>query len=64
MRFYGTCYKASNWIHVGHAQGRGKLDRYSEFNQPVKSIWLKPLRPDFRRRLKGAGGRPPTLRRP
>jgi hypothetical protein len=54
-RFCGTCYKASNWIHVGHTQGRGKLDRYSEFNQPVKSIWLKPLRPDFRRQLKGAG---------
>lgn len=53
-RFHGTCYKASNWIHVGYTQGRGKLDRYSEFNQPVKSIWLKPLMPDFRRRLKGA----------
>jgi len=51
-RFHGTCYKASNWIHVGNTQGRGKLDRYSKFGKPVKSIWLKPLRADFRRCLK------------
>ncbi len=51
-RFRGTCYKASNWINVGNTQGRGKLDRYSEFREPVKSIWLKPLRADFRRWLK------------
>jgi hypothetical protein len=51
-RFHGTCYKASNWINVGNTQGRGKLDRYSQFREPVKSIWLKPLLADFRGHLK------------
>jgi Domain of unknown function (DUF4338) len=51
-RFHGTCYKASNWLHVGDTKGRGKLDRYSTFSEPVKSIWLRPLSPDFRQRLK------------
>lgn len=51
-RFHGTCYKATNWLHVGDTKGRGKLDRYSTFSEPVKSIWLRPLSADFRRRLK------------
>lgn len=55
-RFHGTCYKASNWIEVGNTQGRGKLDRYCKFGEPVKSIWLKPLLADFRRRLKEPAG--------
>lgn len=54
-RFHGTCYKASNWINVGNTQGRGKLDRFTKRNQPVKSIWLQPLAVDFRRRLKRNG---------
>jgi len=51
-RFHGTCYKASNWINVGNTQGRGKLDRYCEFRESVKSIWLKPLQAQFRLCLK------------
>ena len=51
-RFLGTCYRASNWVHVGDTQGRGKLDRYNAYREPVKSIWLKPLCADFRRCLK------------
>lgn len=50
-RFYGTCYKAANWICVGDTQGRGKLDVKNEYKLPVKSIWLHPLRRDFRRWL-------------
>ena len=50
-RFRGTCYQASNWVNVGHTQGRGKLDLYNEYGQTVKSIWLKPLRADFCERL-------------
>jgi Druantia protein DruA len=50
-RFLGTCYKAANWIYVGDTKGRGKLDRYNEYKLPVKSVWLYPLRKDFRRRL-------------
>ncbi len=55
-RFRGTCYKASNWINVGNSQGRGKLDRYAKFGQPVKSIWLLPLMRAFRCRLRGQDG--------
>jgi hypothetical protein len=44
-RFRGTCYLAANWIHVGHTQGRGKLDRQK---LPVKDILLFPLTKNFR----------------
>lgn len=47
-RFRGTCYKAGNWIKVGVTQGRGRMDRFSKKDQPIKSIWLMPLRRDFR----------------
>ena len=51
-RFAGTCYRAANWIKVGATQGRGKLDTRKERALPVKDIWLKPLRRDWRRILK------------
>jgi len=47
-RFKGTCYLAANWIHVGHTQGRGKLDRYARRQEPVKEIFLFPLTKNFR----------------
>lgn len=50
-RFRGTCYRASNWVHVGETQGRGKLDRHHRHSLPVKAVFLYPLRRDFRRRL-------------
>lgn len=52
-KFRGICYKAANWINVGYTKGRGKLDTHKRYAEPVKSIWLKPLAPDFRRRLRG-----------
>jgi len=54
-KFRGTSYKASNWLNVGLTKGRGKLDRYNKWDQPVKSIWLRPLTADFRQRLRGPG---------
>ena len=51
-KFLGTCYKAANWINVGITKGRGKLDVHKRCAAPVKSIWLKPLIPDFRRHLR------------
>ncbi len=33
---------------VGKTQGRGKLDRHHEFARPVKDIYLKPLRHDWK----------------
>lgn len=50
-KFAGTCYKAANWINVGKTQGRGKLDVKSEYALPIKSIWLYPLTPSFRKKL-------------
>lgn len=50
-RFAGTCYKAANWKYLGDTQGRGKLDTLHRHDQPIKSIWIYPLRHDFRTHL-------------
>lgn len=47
-RFRGTCYDAANWRYVGDTQGRGKLDRYSKAELPVKKIYVLPLVEEFR----------------
>jgi len=47
-RFAGTCYKAANWVCTGDTKGRGKLDVRYERKVPIKSIWLYPLRKDFK----------------
>ena len=47
----GTCYKAGNWTLVGMTQGRGRHDRFHANAASVKSIWLMPLRRDFRNLL-------------
>jgi hypothetical protein len=55
-RFEGRCYGAANWICLGHTQGRGKKGAHPVGDQtplPVKQVWVKPLRPDFRRQLRG-----------
>lgn len=46
--FYGTCYKAANWIYVGQTKGRGKLDVHNKFALPKKDIFLYPLTPKAR----------------
>lgn len=51
QRFEGTSYKAAGWACVGETQGRGKLDVHKEYKLPKKSVWLKPLEKDFRKRL-------------
>jgi len=50
-RFAGACYRAANWLYLGDTQGRGKLDTHHRRGAPVKSIWVYPLVPDYRRRL-------------
>lgn len=54
-RFQGTCYKASNWMYAGLTKGRGKYDRYNRANQPIKAVYLYPLRKNFREALHAAG---------
>lgn len=47
-RFAGTCYRAANWIFLGHTRGRGKLDRTNSCTLPIKSVWVFPLSNEFR----------------
>ena len=48
QRFAGTAYAAANWICVGQTLGRGRNDRNHTQAAPIKTIWLRPLRADFR----------------
>lgn len=53
-RYKGTCYRAANWIEVGETAGRGRMDRHTRADQPIKTCLVYPLVKDYRRRL-GAG---------
>ena len=59
-RFFGTSYRAAGWLCLGETTGRGKYDRHRRrtHRQPERFIFLRPLRPDFRRIL--AAPLPPT----
>ena len=50
-RFYGTCYKAANWICLGHTKGIGRLGIANNPQLPIKSIWVYPLVKNFRKEL-------------
>lgn len=50
-RFVGTCYAAANWLCVGQTCGRGRNDRYTRRAEALKSVWVRPLRRDFREQL-------------
>jgi hypothetical protein len=50
-RFAGHCYAAANWQCVGQSLGRGRNDRYNQQAQPIKTVWVYPLRPDVRELL-------------
>ena len=53
-RYAGTCYKASNWIHVGVTTGRGRMDRHhNRHGQSPKDIYVYPLTSRFREELRG-----------
>ena len=47
-RFRGTCYRAANWILLGHTTGRGKDDQTNKPNRPIKQVFGLPLTPRFR----------------
>jgi len=47
-RFTGRCYAAAHWQCVGETCGRGRNGRFHIASLPVKTVWLYPLRPDFR----------------
>ena len=52
-RYAGTCYKAAGWIELGATAGFGRHgdDYYVAHDRP-KRLWLRPLTPDARERLR------------
>jgi len=50
-RFVGTCYRAAGWVPVGATTGRGRNAPSLAPQGPVKEVYLRPLRADFRTRL-------------
>jgi hypothetical protein len=55
-RFRGTCYRAANWVGVGRTTGRGKDDQTHRPNRPLKEVFVYPLVPRFRERLRTGAG--------
>jgi len=45
-RFKGTCYRAANWQHIGTTKGRGRQDQTHAVSEPIKDIYVYPLRAD------------------
>jgi len=50
-RFRGTCYRAANWILLGHTTGRGKDSQSKRPNRSIKEVLGYPLTQDFRQLL-------------
>ena len=58
-RFWGTCHLASNWTPVGRTRGFARHnERYVDAHDSRKEMYMRPLRPDARRRLADAADRP------
>lgn len=55
-RYRGTCYRAANWIYVGQTQGRGRMDRHTQYLSTVRAIYVYPLEREFRQILRGEIG--------
>ena len=49
--YSGTCYRAANWIEIGHTKGRGRQDRYCQSALSRKAIYVYPLEREFRKHL-------------
>ncbi len=56
-RFYGGCYRATNFIVLGETSGRGRMDRgHQRHGAEVKTLMVYPLVKDAVRRLREAHG--------
>mgnify|MGYP001044552032 FL=1 len=56
-RFYGGCYRASNFIILGETSGRGRMDRHNQrHGAAVKTVMVYPLVKDALGRLRGQQG--------
>ncbi len=49
--FRGTCYRAANWLLLGHTTGRGHNDLMHQPNRPVKQVLVYPVHRRFRQLL-------------
>ena len=47
-RYKGTCYKASNWLHIGHSQGSTKQGKGYRYHGNRKEIYLYVIESEFR----------------
>jgi SRSO17 transposase len=47
--FEGTCYRASNWLHIGHTYGSSKQGKGYRYHGNAKEIYLYVIEPEFRR---------------
>ncbi len=52
-RFRGTCYRASNWIHLGQTAGRSKRGNAYLHGGSAKALFVYPLHRKARERLGG-----------
>lgn len=50
-RFSGRAYQAAGWLRVGQTTGRTRQDRQRTLQAPIKSVWVRPLHPQFRKLL-------------
>jgi len=50
-RFFGTSYKAANWVYVGKTVGRGRDDIDKSASLPIKDIYLYPLHRKYKQLL-------------
>lgn len=51
VRFFGTCYKAANWIYLGQTHGSAKRGASYHHHGRPKAVYVYPLVADFRQRL-------------
>jgi len=58
--FKGTCYKASNWLHIGHTHGSTKQGKGYRYHGSKKEIYLYVIEPEFRNMI-GCRQRPAPL---
>jgi hypothetical protein len=50
-RFSGTCYRASNWVDVGHTKGTARRGNRHFYHGKTKAVYLYPLTKDFKEQL-------------
>jgi hypothetical protein len=51
-RFAGTSYRAAGWRALGRTTGRGRNGPAGTPSTSPKEVWVRPLVPDFRERLR------------